>query len=196
MREEVRLWARYEELTEVQQTQAFEVWAADRQGLEIPWLDETHDSLKGLLDALGVQAMWDIGPFQHSSLKLRGDHNWFSLTGARALGWWENNVLSPHRVPWTGKERWKMSKYGQRAGEIISCPFTGYFLDDLLLRKVQEALVDGDSLRQAVEGLASVVASVLEEEYEYSVSRDAYLEQADWYEYRIEDGRVCEILPA
>ncbi|NBT36217.1 MAG: hypothetical protein EBT03_11915 [Betaproteobacteria bacterium] len=177
MRQEIRIWCDYKELTPEQQDQAFALWSEVRQRDDIPWQDETIESLRKLLDHIGVKAKWSVGAYTDSWMRLQ-EYEWQDFSAHQAMSWWEENVLSPLRGP---------------DGKVPECPFTGYYLDDAILTKVGDSLVEGQTLRQSIEGLAGFVQSALEDEHEWYHSRKAFSEDADDWEYRVEDSRIVEI---
>jgi len=190
---------KFSELTEDIQEKVIERERSKREEYgDIPWLEETVDSLKALINAIhGITLKdWNIGAYnQNNYIRIDFDEDATGeLTGKRAFAWLENNLLSYLRIPWYGKERWKLSKYGSyyRAGMVKPCPFTGYCFDEDLLDLLKKALLQGDTVKDALLGLADETRFMLEKEAEYYMSEEAIKEDLENNgENYTEDGHNC-----
>ena len=150
----------------------------------VPWEQETIESLKALIKAIdGVELVdWRLGTEEHRNfIRLKFDNDDVRhLSGSRAMAWLENNLLTNLRIPFKGKRRWDVAKYGKpyRPGKIEPCPFTGYCVDDDLLDVLTENIVDnGMCVEDALHDLAREVGSILYNEWEWILSEEAFLEQ-------------------
>jgi hypothetical protein len=162
---------------------------------EIFWQDETVDSLKALVKAAGAKLKdWNLGAYNrgnHISVEFPQDEAG-ELYGPRAIAWIENNLLDTLRVPWRGKERWELAKYGSayRAGKIKPCPFTGYCSDDEYLDALRKSVRSGSTLKESFEALAFTCAEILERDCEDQNSPDYFVEHAEANDYQFtEDGK-------
>lgn len=146
----------------------------------LPWMEETVDSMKAVFEHTnGIKLTdWSIGPYDyrnHVSFDFNED-NVAEFSGKRALAWLENNLFYGLRVSWTGKERWKKAKYGERAGTIPCCPFTGYCADDDFLDELRDAIKKGYTLKDAFSWLADRAQKILEDELDYYLSDESIRE--------------------
>lgn len=153
-------------------------FASDEVGYE-DWSDEWA-SLKALDDAVGFGR--DHHRHYRGGLDEVGD-----LTGKRAWAWLENVVLAPLRLPWgymsapgpLGQDRRKNARYKQRPGTVPPCPFTGYYTDEVLLDHLRGAFAAGMSVADAMLGAAATIEKVIEDEWEYRTSEEAFIERAE-----------------
>lgn len=163
---------------------------------EIPWSEEIIDSLKAIFKHTSgiVLRDWEIdGNYPSSSrVKFEFDNDDVGdLRGQRALAWLENNLLSDLRYK-PGilhiKERVWMSEYVinlnrkngafiHLAGELKSCPFTGYCADDDFIESLIKSVKAGDTLGEAFHNLAYEAGKMFESEIEYVNSEEYFLEQ-------------------
>jgi hypothetical protein len=122
------------------------------------------------------------------------------LTGRRAFAWLENAVLGPLRLPWgymsapgpLGVDRRKRARYRERPGTVPSCPFTGYYTDEVLLDSLRGALAAGMSVGDAMLGLEAEIQKVCDDELDYRTSEDAFIEKAEdlGWEFLVDGTRV------
>lgn len=151
---------------------------------DIAWQDETIDSLKACVSAAGIKLRdWSLGAYNRGNFISIGfpQDEAEDLKGPRAMAWLENNLLSSLRIPWTGKGRTDVRKYGvyYRPGLIRPCPFTGYCADDEYLDSLRKAVNSGDTLKEAFESLADVCMRLLEADAEQQASEEYFLEHAE-----------------
>lgn len=170
---------------------AIEVWRDDER--EIPWMEETVESLKKLIEATEQITLkdWNLGAYNrnnHIRIAFRED-NAEMLEGKRAFAWLENNLLSKLRIPWKGKA----PKYGKgyRAGMVKPCPFTGYCADEDYLQDLTENIKGGMNLKDAFTSLADTCERLLEQECEYAHKEETIVENmmANMCEFT-EDGKL------
>ncbi len=169
--------------------------------------DEMMDSLKGLFEAAGVTlADWRLGAYsQGCYIKARFSNNddidgVKNLKGARAMAWLENNLYGPLRRPWglrpvsadnkhyaygthnsvynTDSTTGKPVRRWYAPGSVPDCPFTGCSYDMDFLDALNKSIRDGDTLKEAFEGLEHTFTTQLESEYEYQGEAAQFLEAA------------------
>ena len=158
----------------------------------IPWMDEIIQSLKEVFSYSGIKLTnWEIGAWCYSHVSFDLDEDIGNLSGARALGWLENNLLSYLRIPWYGEKRNKVRKYGSEyhAGKIKPCPFTGFFADEDFINSLKEDLKDGGCIQDAYSNLADVAKELIEAENEYVMSEEYFLE-SEHLEYTQEGRKI------
>lgn len=173
----------YDELTSEAKDYAFSEW---RQGVDsdpyVPFDDDIRGSIRGGIESAGLTLSdWNIGTNAYSWLKVAGlDDGWTTaseLRGKRALAWLENNLLAQYRIPWSGEQRTSVAKYGRfyRPGMVSPCPFTGYYLDDVVIDHLINRISKcDDTLEKAFESLASVWQRASEDEVESARSREYF----------------------
>ena len=157
----------------------------------IPWADEVMESLKAIFDKSGIKLVdWSIGAWNPSWISFDLDESIGNLSGARAIAWLENNLLSYLRIPWRGERRLRLRKYGKyyRPGMIEPCPFTGVCFDEDFLESLYKDIVDGMCIQDSYSDLADVACKLLENEYENVTSEEYFLE-CDYPHYT-ETGRI------
>lgn len=101
---------------------------------------------------------------------LKGKH-WdvpFS-SASRALRWLENNILALHRIPWYGKRRWDVAKYGRhyRPGMVRPCPFTGVHFDEIALDAMRDAARNGLSVKDIYLRVKETLEQAIESEVSF-----------------------------
>lgn len=189
---------KFHELSPAAQKRAIEDYR-ERYSEDAYPLDEVMQSLKGIFEVAGIKLLnWSIGSYNpHNYVRFDlGDAE--NLTGARALGWLENNLLSRLRISrseWL-KRRRDYLKYGRdyRQGKIRPCPITGICYDEDFLEDLQTSIKDGATLKDAFKGLADKAGQILDSEYEYRNS-DAVIQEtleANEFEFT-EDGKRTPI---
>lgn len=192
-----------DELTPEEFRRAHQKWNDNTS--DIPWADETYDSLKKLFEKCqGITLKdWSLGAYHQGCYVKFQFHQEEAadLCGARALAWIENNLLAGLRIPAAAPlvdvldekgKRIRKGRYyfikaggnlaedarGRRGavGEMPACPLTGYCADDDLIEALLKDIKDGMSLRDAFRGLADEVRRLLESEDEYQRSEEAFRE--------------------
>lgn len=183
------------ELPKAARARAYEDYKSMRErDTDIPWQEETFDSLKAVINAAGLTLKdWDLGAYAYSHLKVSFPREEAAdLKGARAMAWLENNLFGPLRNPWaTATHRRKMNVLGvswARGGMIDSCPLTGYCADDDYMDALRDAVKAGDTLKEAFEGLADGYCKLLEGELEYLASEEGFEVWAEGEQF-LKDGR-------
>lgn len=172
----ITLYAYAELSSEAQASARKEFTRAVERYDEIPWSGEIMDSLKGTFKAAGIDLRdWSIGTCNPCYVKF-AKFDAEGARGARAMAWLENNLFAQFRIPWTGKRRRELAKYGSgyRPGLIDPCPVTGVCFDEDLFDSLRESVRTGDTLREAFEGLAGVAGRLMESEYEAQFSDEAF----------------------
>ncbi len=159
---------------------------------DIPWQDETIDSLKACIVQAGLTLRdYDLGAY-HRSNGIRvefGQDEAGELTGKRAITWLENNLFGQFRIPFKGTKRDSVRKYGKdyRPGRIAPCPLTGYCADEDYFDSLRKSVASGDTLKEAFEDLASVCAKLLESECEAQRTEEYFLDTAEANEWQFEE---------
>lgn len=145
------------------------------------WSDEWA-SLKALDDAVGYAR-------QYPSYSHRGLGDTADLTGRRAWAWLENSVLGPLRVKWLS-----IAKRGRytRPGMVPDCPFTGFYMDEVLLDSLRDSLRAGMSVGDAMLALEGEVQKVIDAELDYRTTEEAFIEKAEdnGWEFLVDGRRV------
>lgn len=173
----------YSELSAEAKEQALQWWRDDNH--EIFWSEEIHQSWLEAIKLAGLNIKdYAIGAYVPGYICLK-PFDGEDLAGSRALAWLENNLLGPLRIPWRGKKRWKVFRYGHpyRAGCVPPCPFTGYYFDDDIIAYLKRAVINGDSIKEAFESLAQLAQKTLESEIEAQHTEDYFKDYADANDY-------------
>jgi len=145
----------YDELTPDVQEKVFQHWRNNHNDF-IYWQDEISESLSEVLKAYRV--------YEYAE----------NLTRQRALAWIENNVLSPLRVKY-GLSHIRERKYN-KAGTVPCCPFTGVCYDEDFIQNIREEILNGSTLKDAVNSCRELANHLLEKEYQYQISHENFLE--------------------
>lgn len=130
------------------------------------------------------------------------------LRGPRAMAWLENNVLTQLRAKWIpfvkrvrranciatplpgGKHfMGYTSPHGNTQGAIGDCPLTGYCADHDFIEALTRSIRNGDTLKDAFEGLADTARELFENEYDAAISEENFLEMHS-EEIFTEHGRI------
>ena len=152
---------------------------------------EVIESLKELIKycdynilsySMSVEGYGDYLRIEHK------DHKWEEPTTLRkSMAWLENRVLSYLRIPYTGKERKNLRKYGKfyYAGKIKPCPLTGVCYDDDLIDELIKTIRAGNCPRIAIQRVFDKACKLLQEEYKYRCSAEAFIEcsECNGWEY-------------
>lgn len=142
-----------------------------------PWFKETVESLKAFVEALDYQLdSYRLSPGSYRdhilcSPKYDGVED---IYGVRAYAHIQN-CLDRYRIPYGCKHK-KYKDYRRynksyadgynpySAGKIEPCPFTGYYLDEILVEEVEAAVLKGQSLREAINDLHHMLAKVIDDD--------------------------------
>lgn len=194
MREKTVKLYKFEELSDKAKEKARN-WYRDGISQDMPWMDETVQSLKAVFKASGITIKdWSLGAYNQNNFVRFDMGDAESLTGKRALAWLENNLFNGLRI---GDMKWKEKRkeylgYGDayRPGKVPPCPLTGYCADDDFLDYLKKSVKSGDTLKEAFQGLADECGKLLEAEYEHQTSDEAVDEsiEINGYEFT-EDGK-------
>lgn len=167
-----------------------------------PWQDETIDSCKGCIEAVGLKLKeWSIGAYSRST-QCRVEFGWEygdeigELTGKRAWAWLENHLLGPLRISWVSdrNENRKHNAAYRNSGDcrpyspglVPPCPFTGYCADEDMIDSLKDSIKSGMTLKRAFEALADTARECLERDAEDQQREELFL--ADDEEQFTEDG--------
>lgn len=141
---------------------------------QAPWADETMDSLRAVIDAAGGSLDdWSIGPDSGScSVGIDDHYTYHNASGEHSAPcgarWFRREVLAP-----LGYVR-----PDGRAYFPGLCKLTGYYADDAFLEDAYRSLRKGETLREALEGLAHVASRMMADDLEQQAGRDGMF--ANW----------------
>jgi len=179
---------KFPELCQEAQERAIEKYRESGVVYEISWVDEIIDSMKAAFEAISDVTLSDysIDPERESWVKFHFyNDETADFTGKRAFAWLENNLIGKLRIPFTGKARWNVAKYGEdyRPGMVKPCPLTGFCFDDEIIADIYKTLREGYSVGDALNGIAELTANAIEREYEYQYSEECISETLTGNEY-------------
>jgi hypothetical protein len=186
MRTETHHIYKFHELTPDAQEHAIECYRESIESDPVPWAEELFDSLQAIFEESYLTLKdYSLGMYSHSYVKFDMDDDIAELSGLRALTWLENNLLCNAR---TTEQEYRQNlkdclRYGYRIGQVKPCPFTGVCYDDDFLDHLIESINSGMCLKDAYSSLADKYQSILESEYEYSLTSDACKDQIRANEY-------------
>jgi hypothetical protein len=109
-----------------------------------------------------------------------------AFTGRRAWAWLENVVIGPLRVPWSpltrygwlSNDRLKHTRYHEWPGTVPACPFTGYYMDEVILDDLRDSIRGGLCVFDAVRGLEEAVQREVDASLEHQTTEEGFLEWA------------------
>lgn len=191
MREVVKMVYTYDELSEEAKERAIEEIS------EIPACDDWSDeeaSIKAIANHIGAEVDYSVGAFTHSyvSFDVSLGDDVSDLRGVRAYKWIWNNWISPLYSPKVRFSR-EHKKLESKCQSWISCPFTGYYMDDCI-RVAWKSFCDNLDSKSDVEDfiteLEGIACKWWQEDMESRYERE-YIEEmyVDDYEY-LEDGTI------
>ena len=166
----------FNELNDDAKKKAIEFYRDNNYDREIPWMEETIDSLRAIIDNSGLSLDdWSLGTC-NSWIRVGFTEDIEDISGKRAISWLENNLLNDLRVPYYGKKRKDLAQYGKyyRPGKIPPCPFTGYCGDDDFLYSLIEDINSGMTIKDSFENLACKCQEIISGEEDYQNS-DEYI---------------------
>ena len=159
--------------------------ALDAHCLNYEFLDEASPAIRALCDAAGVALRdWQVDAYGESFLRV-ADSDALDLSGRRAFAWFENRVLARLRIGYAAGDRWRLAKYGERAGCVRCCPLTGTYLDHVILDAMHQCIRHGGTVRDAFNAAADAIAATIREEMAEWSTPDYFIDHADanGYEY-------------
>lgn len=138
-----------------------------------PWVEETVHSLKELVDCLyySLDSYCLTSEYHRSYISCSPPDGNEDVGGVRAYTYIINS-LERYRIPYgcRHKNYKDYCRYGRpyRAGNIEPCPFTGYYMDELLIDELLRRCLQGDMLVEALNGLNYLISEILaEDEQQY-----------------------------
>lgn len=174
------------------------------RGDTIPWQEEIMDSLKATFKAAGVSLTnWSIGAYDRSYVKFTIPTYWSELAdneelvdnleGKKAYNWLKNSfdLKSYKRVSYKNHLGKPAHRYDFQKldGTDWSCEFTGVCFDRDFLESLFECIHDKMNIDDAFCNLADEAALLLENEQEFALSEEYFLEQCDCNDWKFtEDG--------
>jgi len=150
------------------------------QDIEYFWMDNSIKSVKEFFTFLNIPIKdytFDINYCTESYIKFILDNNVKSLHGSRALAWLENNLLSKIREKRPFDKRYKD---GTKYNKFISMPFTGYYMDDVILDYVITSINKGNSIGNTLHDIAWKVSDEMRLDYLEYIKEENFIEK---YEY-------------
>lgn len=158
------------------------------------WTDGIAASFRAVFAALGVKLRdWNLTSEVHRcNCRFDLDDNTRELTGRRAFAWFENNLFADLRIPFTGKRRRSVAKFGAfyRPGMVEPCPLTGVCYDEYFLYHIKAGCRAGDSVGDILRGLADCAGRLMEKEEQFRTSEECLMEDAEANEWLFTiDGR-------
>lgn len=165
----------------------------------------------GLLDTMGVSdyRRGEIAPSYH-----RPSAPWFTygdmsdadtFTGARAMAWIENHLLTPLRREWVPitkrVRRWDNYNGGRAtlayswrdSGRVDEYAMTGMYVDAELIAAVVDSVRSGATVDAALTAMWSRACELLEQEHEYHTSEQYFREIHDGYYYDHEGDMITNM---
>ena len=154
--------------------------ACDSSG-DTPWADETMASLSAVVEACGATLKdYGIGAYAPSHVSVECDDEYEDEDGemrAKDSAWLMRTVLAPLGYAKDGKPYFPGL-----------CAWTGYCADDDMIEAVSKAMDAGESLTDALRGLADVAQREMEDNQDQM--RDEESMDANWSDNEYtEDGR-------
>lgn len=148
---------------------------------EIPWSEETMDSLRAVVKACGARLVdWSIGAYMASHVTVECDDEYEDDDGEthpKDSAWLMREVLAPNGYAKDGKPDFPGH-----------CKWTGYCADDDMIEAASKAMDDGESLSDALNGLADVARQHFEDDLEQARNEESM--HANWGDREYdEDGR-------
>lgn len=165
---------------------AFEDFKNQQYDRGLDHADEIITSLKAVFEAAGVRLNdyeIDSNYPSYSYARFQFDQEEAEdLSGQRALAWLENNLFARlrERRPFINR----VKKYDHwydftKHNQIPDCPFTGVCYDDDFLDSLRDSIKEGYDLKAAFNRLAIKAGEIEEAEWEYQLSEEYFLEEAD-----------------
>lgn len=171
----------------------------------LPWQEEIMDSMKKTFKYAGITLKdWSIGAYSPSYVKISIPTYWSDLAendelvdnleSQLAVDWLKEtfDIKSFERVEYTNHLDKQAYRYDFKKldGEDWSCEFTGYCADfDFLESLFESVICDGMNIEDAFRNLADVASKLFENEYEYMMSEEYFLEQSECNDWKYtEDG--------
>ena len=171
----------------------------------LPWQEEIMGSLKATFKHAGVSLQdWSIGVYSYSHVKFFIPAYWSELAeedmlvddyeGKSAYKWLKDafDLKSYKRVAYKNHLGKPAHRYDFKKldGTDWSCEFTGYCADHDFLESLFESVAcDGLNIKDAFRNLADVAAKLFENEEEYMMSEEYFLE-SNYDSFYTKDGNL------
>lgn len=166
-----------------------------RQSVEnspyMAWQSEIMDSLNATFKKSNVTLKdWSIGTYQSNWARFTIPTYWSELadedslvddyTGELAYNWLKESfgISSFERIEYMDENNHIAIQYDFKIldGQDWDCEFTGYCADYDFLASLFESIYDGRTLNYAYENLANVAGKLFEQELEFVLSEECFLE--------------------
>jgi len=171
----------YSELSDKAKEKALEWWqnAHSEHNGGCFEAEEICDSMIKCMEAAGLKILdLEVG-WNRGSYVVIQEFAGGNLIGKRAYAWLENNLLNQFRVPYLPAEIKKNKRYGNRPGEVRSCPFTGVCYDEDMIDSLKNSIKKGYSVYEAFKQLPRVACKLIDEETEIEMSEPYFADHAD-----------------
>lgn len=202
--EQVELY-KYDELSDEAKDNAFNEWVEDQYG-DNPWADENRESMKAFAKLFPITVRdWEYDTYSHRVSFNFSDYDAYdldaieNLSGVRLATWLWNNLRSDiyqgkwYSQSWNPKKNTldvsKGTKQRRSKCQIeSSCPFTGYYMDDVLLDPIfafMKKPVASTTMRDLLEDCFDAWGKACSKQLEYQSSEDKFKEDtiANEWEY-------------
>lgn len=129
----------------------------------VPWLSEIIESLAAFVKCLGYNLdRYELGEDSNRSYIQCSPPDGNEDVGGVRAHTYVINSLEHYRVPYgcRHKKYKEYSRYGKayRAGNIKPGPFTGYYMDEVLIEEVLKSSLKGDMLVESLNNLSYVIS--------------------------------------
>lgn len=177
----------------------------NRQEDTIPNEHTIYESLNALIiQTRGVEITSShLSPFARSFLNVEFTNpDAENLRSARAFAWLENHLLNDLRIQWSAQQRLTKAKLNKPyrsvfpteskarlayfPGAVPPFPLTGVCFDQNYLQALTASLRQGKCLKDAFEDLAQVYQTLVDAEYQYSLTEEFFIETADTHGWEFE----------
>lgn len=164
-------------------------WQDDARASDYtPWADEVMASLKAVVGAYGATLTdWSIGPWSPSDLSVSVEDD---ETGRECADYDECEGCPdcedrPKDADWLLANVLRPLGYADKDGNADFpglCKFTGYCADDDFMESVYRSVESGETLSDALRGLADVARRMMEDDCEQAASEESM--RANWGDAR------------
>lgn len=173
------------ELSEDAQKEAYYNWLSN---FDYPWGDDNRESLNSFCDFFGVTCrdwFYDAHTSDYS-FEIHNE-NTENLKGKRLYSFLVNSGLDTITPKYGDKKAVKL-------WDTDGCPFTGFYMDDVLIEPIIEFLKKPYDItyKDLIDKCLNDFFKACVDDYFHSQSMQAFIEQADCNEWEfLEDGRTA-----
>lgn len=137
---------KFDELSEQAQQKVIENWRTDEQH---PWSDENRESLEAFCNLFPIKSTdWEYGYRNYINSRFTGDSDHEELSGIRLQRYLVNNYWRDlfkgkyYSINLRENGTYSFKSRHSRCQFESSCPFTGYFMDDVILQPIIQYMLD------------------------------------------------------